>query len=564
MIEFLLTGALVLAVVAGAAFATLWYLGREPLRQRTREYEAKLQDLEQSRDQVISEAWTKARRITEDAEARKRMAQEEAQAIRDRIEAERAGLDRELATMAKAARDELREERSRIKEVREKLAAEKERLSLDRASMESLWQSRLDTIEGERDAIIEAANTEARSIAGDAIDAKRNAEQYSRTANAMRNLIEGYGDRYLQPVANLLDDLAEEFSHKEAGRELKIAREKTRRLIKEGLAATCDYVESSRREGAERFVLDAFNGKVDSVLSMVRHDNYGTLEQRIHDAFALVNHGGEAFRSARITRQYLDARLSELRWAAIAQELKREEQEEQRRIREQIREEEKARRDYERAQREAEREETMLRKAMQDAQAQLAIATAEQKEQYESQLAELSERLRQAEEKGQRAISMAQQTKRGHVYVISNVGSFGQDIVKIGLTRRLEPMDRVRELGDASVPFEFDVHAVIWSEDAPALETRLHKHFLLAQVNKVNHRKEFFRTSVGDIRRELESLGIEAHWTMVAEAREYRETVAIERAITSDPAARQQWLDRQLTLDPVNHDELSSPGEPFE
>lgn len=564
MIEFLLTGALVLAVVAGAAFATLWYLGREPLRQRTREYEAKLQDLEQSRDQVISEAWTKARRITEDAEARKRMAQEEAQAIRDRIEAERAGLDRERATMAKAARDELREERSRIKEVREKLAAEKERLSLDRASMESLWQSRLDKIEGERDAIIEAANAEARSIAGDAIDAKRNAEQYSRTANAMRNLIEGYGDRYLQPVANLLDDLAEEFSHKEAGRELKSAREKTRRLIKEGLAATCDYVESSRREGAERFVLDAFNGKVDSVLSMVRHDNYGTLEQRIHDAFALVNHGGEAFRSARITRQYLDARLSELRWAAIAQELKREEQEEQRRIREQIREEEKARRDYERAQREAEREETMLRKAMQDAQAQLAIATAEQKEQYESQLAELSERLRQAEEKGQRAISMAQQTKRGHVYVISNVGSFGQDIVKIGLTRRLEPMDRVRELGDASVPFEFDVHAVIWSEDAPALETRLHKHFLLAQVNKVNHRKEFFRTSVGDIRRELESLGIEAHWTMVAEAREYRETVAIERAITSDPAARQQWLDRQLTLDPVNHDELSSPGEPFE
>lgn len=564
MIEFLLTGALVLAVVTGAAFATLWYLGREPLRQRTLEYEAKLQDLEQSRDQVISEAWTKARRITEDAEARKRMAQEEAQAIRDRIEAERSGLDRERAAMAKAARDELREQRARIKETREKLAADKERLSIDRASMESLWSSRLDELEGERGAIIESANAEARSIAGDALDAKRNAEKYSQTASAMKNLIDGYGDQYIRPIESLLDDLAEEFDHKEAGRELKSARDRTRRLITEGRAATCEYVEPSRREGADRFVLDAFNGKVDSVLSTVRHDNYGTLEQRIHDAFALVNHGGEAFRNARVTRAYLDARLTELRWAVIAQELKRQEQEEQRRIREQIREEEKARRDFERAQREAEREEMLLRKAMQDAQSQLAIATAEQKEQYESQLAELSDRLRQAEEKGQRAISMAQQTKRGHVYVISNVGSFGQDIVKIGLTRRLEPMDRVRELGDASVPFEFDVHAVIWSEDAPALETRLHKHFLLAQVNKVNHRKEFFRTSVGDIRRELESLGIDAHWTMVAEAREYRETVAIERAITSDPAARQQWLDRQLTLDPVNHDELSSPGEPFE
>ena len=482
--EIFIAFAFVVVLATAAAFAALWYLGREPLRQRVREYDTKLQELETSRDAVIAEARASARRIADEIQTRKRMAEEEAKAVRDSLEAERAGLDRERKTMAKAAREELREERQKTKEVREKLTADRQQLSIDRASMESMWKSRLDELEAQRAAVIEAAKAEARLIAGDAIDAKRNAERYSETATAMRNLIEGYGDQYIKPAAGMLDDLAEEFGHKEAGRELKAARDMTRRLINQSLAASCDYAEASRREGAERFVLDAFNGKVDTVLSRVRHDNYGTLEQEIHDAFALVNHGGEPFRNARITRGYLDARLNELRWAVIAHELKRQEQEEQRRIREQMREEEKARRDFERAQREAEREETLLRKAMEDAQARLAIATSEQREQYESQLAELTERLRQAEEKGQRAISMAQQTKRGHVYVVSNIGSFGQDVVKIGLTRRLEPLDRIRELGDASVPFEFDVHAVIWSEDAPALETRLHKHFLLAQVTR--------------------------------------------------------------------------------
>ena len=105
----------------------------------------------------------------------------------------------------------------------------------------------------------------------------------------------------------------------------------------------------------------------------------------------------------------------------------------------------------------------------------------------------------EAEEKNQRALSMAQQTKRGNVYVISNIGSFGENVYKVGMTRRLEPMDRVRELGDASVPFPFDVHAIIESDDAPALENTLHKALALMQVNKVNPRKEFFRVSLSDI-----------------------------------------------------------------
>jgi hypothetical protein len=134
------------------------------------------------------------------------------------------------------------------------------------------------------------------------------------------------------------------------------------------------------------------------------------------------------------------------------------------------------------------------------------------------------------------------------VYIISNIGSFGEHVYKIGLTRRLEPLDRIRELGDSSVPFEFDVHAMIYSEDAPALEAKLHDHFLVMQVNKVNYRKEFFRTNLAHIREEVTKLGVDAKWTMVAEAQEYRETLAIEAAIKDDPAKRDAWAQGLLEL----------------
>ena len=412
-------------------------------------------------------------------------------------------------------------------------------------------QGRLHSATLQASKIVDQANKRAEEIGGKAYDALKNADLYEKTVEAMRNIIGGYGDRYIIPMRSLLDDLAEDFGHTEAGRNLTNARERSRLMIQNGTAATCDYVEASRRDTAVSFVIDAFNGKVDSILSRVRSDNAGTLEQQIRDAFTLVNYNGKAFRQARITEEYLAARLDESKWAAVAQQLKLEEREEQRRIKEQMREEVKAQREYERAMREAANEEEMLRKAMAKAQQQVAQASAEQKARFEQQLAELQQKLKEAEERSQRALSMAQQTKKGHVYIISNVGAFGEDVLKIGLTRRLEPLDRIRELGDSSVPFPFDVHAVIMSEDAPALESQLHRHFMLMQVNKVNPRKEFFRASLKDIRQQVEKLRVEAKWTMTAEAREYRETLAIEKAIEGDPAAREAWVTGELDFDTV-------------
>ncbi|MBI2391027.1 MAG: DUF4041 domain-containing protein [Deltaproteobacteria bacterium] len=394
-------------------------------------------------------------------------------------------------------------------------------------------------------AIVAKAHQEAQAIAGEAYAAMQDAKRLEQTAQAMRNIIEGYGDRYVVPTVGLLDELADELGFAEAGQRLKAARQRTRDMIAQGGAANCDYVEANRRATAIEFVLDAFNGKVDTILADVKEDNFGTLERKIRDAFTLVNHNGRAFRDARIEPDYLAARLEELRWACVALELKNREREEQRALKERIREEERAQKEYERALKEAEKEQEMLRKAVEKARREVEKGTSEQKARYEAQLRELEEKLRQAEEKGQRAVSMAQQTKSGNVYVISNVGSFGEHVYKIGLTRRLEPLDRVRELGDASVPFEFDVHAMIPHTDAPSLEHALHKLFARRQVNKVNPRKEFFRASLEEIRAEIEKMGLQASWTMAAACREYRESLAIDQALATGSLDERAWAAKQ-------------------
>ncbi|MFM5647098.1 DUF4041 domain-containing protein [Aeromonas veronii] len=447
----------------------------------------------------------------------------EEQAMSLRLEAERlsAQADRKMAEATANAEVEA----NRIRAEADGLRAEaRERLKAAKEKAEQIEQES----RAEAGRVIEYAKKHAEDIAGDALVAKSKADLYESTIKAMRNTIEGYKDDYIIPNQAVLDELADEYSHKEAGEQLKIARKRMRDLVKNGYAGDCDYVEPSRKAYAIHFAVDAFNGKVDSALSKVKHDNYGKIKQEIIDAFALVNHNGVSFRNARIRQEFLDARLDELKWAVATFELQQREREEQRQIREQMREEERAQREMDKAIKEAEKEERMLQKALDKARQELASANTEERQQFEAQLAELELKLQEAEARGQRAISMAQQTRRGHVYVISNIGSFGENIFKVGMTRRLEPLDRVKELSDASVPFDFDVHAMIYSDDAPSLEKNLHRVFDANSVNKVNPRKEFFRLSLTDIRKNIEDQGFrEIHWTMKAEAAEYRESLSL-------------------------------------
>lgn len=159
-------------------------------------------------------------------------------------------------------------------------------------------------------------------------------------------------------------------------------------------------------------------------------------------------------------------------------------------------------------------------------------------EKLKNQIEELEQELKKAQEKKERALSMAQQTKRGYVYIISNIGAFGENVYKIGMTRRLEPMDRVKELGDASVPFQFDVHAMIYSDEARTLEHELHKAFTYRKVNMLNNRKEFFKVNLDEIEKTIKDLGFEAEFMRLPEAMQYRETLAILEKLNNQEEIR--------------------------
>jgi hypothetical protein len=282
-------------------------------------------------------------------------------------------------------------------------------------------------------------------------------------------------------------------------------------------------------------MLRAFNGECDAAIARVAWNNVTRMESRIEKAFAAINRLGTVVQ-IELNVYYLGLRLKELRLVHEHETKKREEAEEQRRIREQMREEEKVQRELERARREAEAEERKFTQALEQARAEAKKASGEAMLELNDRIRQLEQSLAEAHARGERAISQAQLTRSGHVYIVSNIGSFGEDVFKIGMTRRLEPLERVKELGDASVPFEFDVHAMIYSDDAPALETALHRKFGDTRLNLVNDRKEFFRVELASIAEFAKSLGLEAELTLLAEAREYRETLAI-RAQSSPAAA---------------------------
>lgn len=181
-----------------------------------------------------------------------------------------------------------------------------------------------------------------------------------------------------------------------------------------------------------------------------------------------------------------------------------EEKEYQAEIKRQMREEKQRQDELDRQQQEAEEEENRLAEQQKVLEEALLAAEGAYKEELERQRLELEQKIQEVHQQYERAKSMAQLTRQGHVYIISNIGSFGEDVYKIGMTRRLEPMERVKELSGASVPFDFDVHAMISCDDAPALEKTLHDQLESYRINRINLRKEFFRVDLSKIINEVE------------------------------------------------------------
>jgi predicted nucleic acid-binding Zn-ribbon protein len=312
-------------------------------------------------------------------------------------------------------------------------------------------------------------------------------------------------------------------------------------MITADTAAMCNTnwtVEGSEAKGRavvkvyKKLMLRAFNGECDVLISKVKWNNVNQMKERMQKLFDAINKLGLGFQ-VYLNKQYLDLKQKELILEYEYQSKRQQEKEEMRAIQEELREEEKAKREFEQAQREAEKEEATYQKALDKARKEFESTSGETHDKLQSQIEKLEQELKEAQEKKERALSMAQQTKRGHVYIISNIGSFGENVYKIGMTRRLEPIDRVKELGDASVPFQFDIHAMIYSDEAPTLENELHKAFTNKKVNMLNYRKEFFKVTLDEIENKVKEIGMDAEFSRLPEAMEYRETLAILEKINS-------------------------------
>jgi len=282
--------------------------------------------------------------------------------------------------------------------------------------------------------------------------------------------------------------------------------------------------------GQVKLMLTAFNIECDMLIGKVSPSSFGRTLERI-EKLANNLEKSAATMECGFDIDYIELKFEECKLQYQYTLKKQEEIAEQKLIKEQIREEQRAIKEFEKAIAEAEKEEKMYRNLLDKAQQELAQANEQERSEMEQRIAILELQLAEAEAKEERAKSMAEQTRKGHVYVISNIGSFGEDVYKIGLTRRLEPMDRVKELGDASVPFPFDVHAMIYTDDAPALETALHREFHSQRVNAVNIRKEFFSVDLEEIKDAVEKIaGVDAQFKMTALAEDYYESLRLSDA----------------------------------
>ncbi|WP_105956218.1 DUF4041 domain-containing protein [Apilactobacillus quenuiae] len=280
-------------------------------------------------------------------------------------------------------------------------------------------------------------------------------------------------------------------------------------------------------------MMRSFNNECTEAIKKVNHSNYYRIENRIiksceqHNKMYSLN-------DLRIEQFYLDYKINELD-LAFGYELKKEEEKEQlKEERRKEREEKQLKKDVEKQNKSIDKDIDHYSKAIEELEAR-----EDQTQELKDEIKSLKQKIKDNNDKKDGLNSTLYNAQAGYVYIISNIGSLGKNIVKIGVTRRLKPEDRVRELSSASVPFKFDIHALIFSTDAFALENKLHKRFSKNRVNKINGRKEFFHISIDEIENELKKYdNVTVDFNEIPVADEYRETLKID-----NKAAEKQKID---------------------
>lgn len=310
------------------------------------------------------------------------------------------------------------------------------------------------------------------------------------------------------------------------GTELESVRTEIKRVVRTGEAtvASSSFVFNNSAAKGRKFVSDmsklllrAYNAEAENCVKTVKAGNLEAARKRLSTVVTQVERLGTMI-DLRITGPYHRLRLKELELTSRHFQALQVEKELDRARREELREQRKAEQELAREKERLQKERSHYANALAALQAKGDTEGAER----------LREKLADVEHAIENVDYRAANIRAGYVYVISNLGAFGPDVVKIGLTRRLDPMDRVNELGDASVPFRFDVHALFFADDAVSIEAKLHAHFSEERINKVNLRREYFRATPEQVLAALQEHNVEVlEYTIDPAAPEYRSSLDV-------------------------------------
>ncbi|WP_243344604.1 DUF4041 domain-containing protein [Anaerococcus sp. AGMB09787] len=275
-------------------------------------------------------------------------------------------------------------------------------------------------------------------------------------------------------------------------------------------------------------ILRSFNNECEAAINKVKVSNIETVEKRIRNSFTQLNKLNESNRVS-IKTQYLNLKIEELYLSFEYEKKKAEEKEILREQREKEKEEKKLQKEIQDKKKIIDKDIKHYKNMIDELNEKLKSMEGElERKDINNQILDLNTKVQEKEEEKEEMDYRSANATAGYVYIISNVGSFGDDVVKIGVTRRLDPYERIAELSSASVPFRFDIHALIFSYQAYELETALHNKFNNRRVNAINHRKEFFKIPIEEIKEALnEYKDLTIDFTEVPDAEEYRQTLKL-------------------------------------
>ena len=328
-----------------------------------------------------------------------------------------------------------------------------------------------------------------------------------------------------------------EFANSDLYREeLNRLRDRQKQCIKNDNAAygnTNWQVNGSTAQGRKmvnnykKLLLRAFNVECDDIVANVKISNLDRSIERIEKISEQISKLGKTM-DIGVSSGYVRMKIDEVKLALDYQQKKQEEKERQKELRAQEREEAKVLKEIEEERKRLKKEQSHYENALKTILSQIekngeTAELLEKKDQLESKVRETSKAIENVDYR-------EANRKAGYVYIISNIGAFGENVYKIGMTRRLDPQERIDELSDASVPFNFDIHAMIFTEDAPGLEAALHNAFESKKLNKINSRREFFAVSLGEIKAEVrKNFDKTVEWVDIPEAEQYRQSKLLSK-----------------------------------